>query len=204
MRSGPDLYAWLASLPAGERDAAFERELGIAGLGGPAHTASPGPHLVGHHMVSIGAVVRAIHAIPIRSSDVVLDLGAGAGKLLALVRLLTDARVRGVEIQPSLVRAATSIANVEEGDARTCALDDATVVFMYCPFEGPELAKVASRVEEHRPEIVCALGVDPPLHRFRRRPLHDFWMGIWDSGRPRPLSLMPPVAQDIAHERNDQ
>lgn len=206
MRSGADLYAWLAALPPNERDAAFERELGLEGL---SDATSPGPQLVGHHMIGISAVVRAVHAIPIRSRDVVLDLGAGAGKLLALVHLLTDARVRGVEIQPSLVHAATPIANVAEGDARTCALDDASVVILYCPFEGRALAEVAARLDERvrtgtSDLVVCALGVDPPLRRLRRRPLHDFWMGIWDAGMPRLLSPPPPLAQALAHERNDQ
>ena len=199
MRSGADLYGWLGSLPPGDRDAAVERMLGI----GEVSSDSPGEDLVGHHMLGVSAIVRAIHALPIRANDVVLDLGAGLGKLIALVHLFTSARVRGVEIQRSLVDRA--IANVEHADARTCALD-ASVIFLYCPFEGAVLEEVSRRLDTLEDVVVCAVGVDLRCSRLRPRPSPpdgDFWMTIWDAGEPRIPIEMSPVAQSVAHERAD-
>ena len=42
--------------------------------------------------------------------DVVVDLGAGLGKVALLARMLTGATVRGVEVQESLVRRAREAA----------------------------------------------------------------------------------------------
>lgn len=197
MRSGAELYAWLASLPASERDAAVETTLGIP----PTSSESPGEHLVGHHLTSVAAIVRAIHEVPIRADDVVLDLGAGVGKVVALIHLLTGANARGVEIQSSLVERA--VANVVHGDARTCSLSGATVIVLYCPFSGVVLDEVSRRLDSVENIIVCALGVDLRCARLRPRPSTDFWMTIWDSGPPRIPVEMPSIAQRIAHERDD-
>jgi hypothetical protein len=199
MRSGPDLYAWLASLPPSDRDAAVERMLGLGDVTN-VPTAPPAEHLLGHHMIGVSAIVRALHALPIREDDVVLDLGAGLGKLVALVHLFTGAHVRGVEIQSAIAEQA--ISNVEHGDARTCSLD-ANVIFLYCPFEGAVLEHVCRRLDALDDVVVCALGVDLPCTRLRPRPGDDFWMTIWDSGEPRIPIEMSPLAQCLAHDRAD-
>jgi hypothetical protein len=199
MRSGADLYTWLASLPPSERDAQVEGMLGISAV----PSAPPGEHLLGHHMIGVSAIVRALHAVPIREDDVVLDLGAGVGKLVSLVHLFTGARARGVEIQSTIVERA--IANVEHGDARTCSLD-ANVIFLYCPFEGTVLEHVSRRLDALDDVVVCALGVDLRCTRLRPRTGHadgDFWMTIWDAGEPRIPIEMSPIAQCLAHERVD-
>ena len=197
MRSRADLYAWLASLVPTERDAAVEKLLGIEATS----SSSPGPHLVGHHMTGVAAIVRAIHQVPIREDDVVLDLGAGLGKVVALVNLLTGAKTRGVEVQQELVD--RSNANITHGDARTCDLS-ASVIFLYCPFSGAVLDEVSRRLDRLENVVVCALGVDLRCTRLRPRPTNDFWMTIWDSGAPRIPIEMPPVAHAIAHEQYDQ
>src|SRR5690242_12145414 len=93
----------LASLAPHLRDAAVEEMLGIDGA---ASSASPGDHLVGYHASGVAPIVRALLDVPVTRDDVVVDLGAGLGKVVLLARLLTGAKARGVEIQPGLVRRA--------------------------------------------------------------------------------------------------
>jgi SAM-dependent methyltransferase len=167
---GPsEMLTWLASLPPHARDAAAEDYLGIGGVPAPS-SSSPGDHLVGYHASGVASVVRALVEVPVDAGDVVIDLGAGLGKVVFLAHLLTTATARGIEIQPALVkraRAAAAALGVHVGftlgDARHADLDDGTVFFLYAPFTGPVLADVVRRlhaVAERRAIVVCALGID--------------------------------------------
>lgn len=213
---GPELVAWLARLPPGERDAAIEARLGIDG---PVLDAPPGEHLIGHHTSGIAPIVRALIEVPVVRADTVIDLGSGFGKFVLVARLLTGANVRGIELQPELIswaRRASQALGVDvdfiEGDARDAPLEDGTVFFLYAPFTGPVLDAVARRlhaVAKKRAITVAALGID--LHRSAPwlvpRPLDSFWLSIYDSHeagvppRPREHSLLPPEAHTIAFER---
>jgi protein-L-isoaspartate O-methyltransferase len=104
---GADLLAWLASLPPGARDAAVEAHLGIDR---GASSAPPGEHLVGYHASGVSAIVRALVEVPVTAGDVVVDLGAGLGKVVMLAHLLTGARAHGIELQPELVERARAAA----------------------------------------------------------------------------------------------
>jgi SAM-dependent methyltransferase len=214
------LLAWLASLPPSERDAAVESHLGIAAP--PASAAPPGEHLIGYHASGVAPIVRMLLEVPVTSDDVVIDLGAGLGKVALLVRLLTGATVRGIELQPELVERAREAAEkhgielqLTSGDVRQVALDDGTVFFLYLPFTGPALAEVLGRlhaVAARRAIVVCALGVD--LDRaarwLARRPIDSFWLAIYDSVVPgvpaRPARERAPSfgrdAEAIAFERS--
>jgi len=83
--------------------------------------------------------------------DVFVDLGAGLGQVALLVHLLTGARVRGLEIEPSFCGYASTCATMlglseaaefSEGDARFANYSEGTVFFMYTPFRGELLAAV--------------------------------------------------------------
>jgi SAM-dependent methyltransferase len=191
--TGNELLAWLASLPPDERDAAVEAHLGIdRGV----VSSSPGEDLIGHHASGVDSIVRMTTEAPIAADDVFIDLGAGLGKVALLVRLLTGATVRGIEIQEKLVERAREAAarlaldvTFVHADARSARLDDGTVFFLYLPFTGPVLAEVLERVRDvakRRKTVVCALGVD--LEReapwLRRRPSDSFWLAIYDTAAP--------------------
>jgi SAM-dependent methyltransferase len=213
-----ELLAWLASFPPAARDAAIEEHLGIAT---PARCSSPpGHHLIGYHASGLAPIVHALIAIPVMPEDVVIDLGAGLGKVVLLTRLLTGARARGIELQATLVGRARAAAarlgldvHFTEADARDADIDDGTIFFLYVPFTGPVLADVLSRlhtVAKHHPIVVCALGMDLQRHAswLAPRPVDAFWLTIYDSvvpgvAAPAPRSPSPlgPDAEAIAFER---
>src|ERR1700733_898055 len=124
-----ELLEWLASLPPEDRDAALETRLGIAGA--TPFSAPPGADLIGYHASGVASIVRMLLEVPVVEGDVVIDLGAGLGKVALLARALTGATVRGIEIQPPLVARAREAAAIHGldvsfacGDARSAPLED--------------------------------------------------------------------------------
>jgi SAM-dependent methyltransferase len=188
-----NLLQWLRTLRPERRDAAVESYLGIDAA---APSAPPAEHLIGYHASSVAAVVRALFEVPVGPQDTVLDLGAGLGKFVMLARLLTGARVQGIEIQATLVERARSAAerlglavDFRLGDARHAEFGDATVFYLYAPFTGAALQAVLARLREHakrRAIVVCALGLDlardAPWLVARR--LDSFWLELYDSRMP--------------------
>jgi hypothetical protein len=188
------LLAWLASLPPSERDAAVEEHLGLADAAPP--STPPGEDLIGYHASGVAPIVRMLLEVPVVAGDVLVDLGAGLGKVVLLTRLLTGATARGIELQPALVDRAREAAaklgvdvSFTQGDARHVDLDGGTVFFLYLPFTGPALADVVARlrtVASRRAIVVCALGVelDREAPWLVRRPVDSFWLTIYDSAVP--------------------
>jgi SAM-dependent methyltransferase len=161
-----------------------------------ASSAPPGEHLIGYHAAGLDPIGRMLAEVQLSERDVFIDLGSGVGRVCIVVALSTTARVRGIELQTSLVERARAdatragaIVAFENADARDANLSDGTVFFLYCPFTGPALARVLERLSEiDHPIVVCALGIDLDHAPFlRRRPLDDFWLAIYDS-------VTPPVA----------
>ena len=149
---------------------------------------------MGYHASAAAPIAQMLREVPVTSSDVLVDLGAGLGKVALLARLWTGARVRGIELQASLVtRARDAAARVGLDvdfvcdDARAAALDDGTVFFMYAPFTGPVLREVLARLENvarTRRITVCTLGIDVDREApwLVRRASDAFWLAIYDSG----------------------
>jgi hypothetical protein len=208
-----ELLAWLASLPPGARDAAVDEHLGIAGPS-PCGDGPPGDHLIGYHASGVAAIARALVEVPVGAEDVLVDLGAGLGKVVLLAHLFTGARARGVELQPPLVNGARAAAarlgcsaidvSFTEADARVAELDDGTVFFLYAPFTGPVLAEVVRRLQgvaRRHAIVVCALGVDlhPAAPWLVARPIDSFWLTVYDGVAPG----VPPRSQPAPskHER---
>ena len=217
--SPAELLGWLASLPPSEREAAIEDRLGLAP---PPSSAPPGPHGVGYHASGVAAIVRMLLEVPVVQGDVLVDLGAGLGKVVLLTRLLTGATARGVELQPVLVdraREAASRMGLRDvtyalADASDADLSDGTVFYLYAPFTGPVLIGVMDRlrsVASRRAIVVCTLGVDVEREApwLVRRPLDSFWLAIYDSiepgAQPRAREASPiggPLGEAIACERS--
>src|SRR5262249_29302480 len=101
-----------------------------------------------------------------------VDLGAGLGRVVLLVHLLSGARARGVEIQAPLVQRARqrcaelalAAGSFVHADAADCELDG-SVFFLYAPFGGDVLARVLRRLEGvagGRPMAVAGVGLELP------------------------------------------
>jgi hypothetical protein len=115
-----------------------------------------------------GRVILSLLA-EVRDDDVVYDLGSGLGRVVLCVALLTAARARGVEFQPSFCAYATRAAhqvNAREAqfvalDARDANLNDGTLFFLYTPFRGALLRAVLAQlraVAAQRTIRVCTFG----------------------------------------------
>jgi hypothetical protein len=174
--------AALLDVPAGERDAWVDLVLGLDGVAadGPALPAGGVPYLP----CSVEVLLRVVDEAPVRSTDVFVDVGAGPGRAIALVHLLTGAAAVGIEVQPELVRAAHGLTarlglsrvSCIEGDAATVAgfLVTGSVFFFYCPFSGARLAKVVDDLEpiaRARPLRICCVDLPlPPRAWLTREP----------------------------------
>jgi SAM-dependent methyltransferase len=174
--------AALLDVPAGERDAWVDRVLGLGEppLDGPALPAGGVPYLP----CSVEVLLRVVDEASVRSTDVFVDVGAGTGRAMALVHLLTGAGAIGLEIQPSLVQVARDLnarlglsrVACVEGDAAALAasMGVGSVFFFYCPFSGARLEKVlddlelVARTRELR--ICCVLLPLPPRPWLTREP----------------------------------
>ncbi len=178
MAKGRALRAALTVLPPAERDRWFDQTLG---LGDPPDDVLPLPlEAVPYVPCPVDALLRMVDEAPIRPSDVFLDLGAGIGRALLFVHLLTGARAQGVELQPHLValgRAHCERLGVEgvallEGNAAD-HVPEASVVLLYSPFNGDTLRRVRARLEPlgaRRAVTVCAVDCElDGLAGFDRR-----------------------------------
>jgi SAM-dependent methyltransferase len=172
--------AALEAVPAGERDAWVDLVLGLGEVPGDGPTLPTGgvPYLP----CPVDVLLRVVDEAPVGATDVFVDVGAGPGRAIALVHLLTGAGAVGVEIQPALVRAAESVTTrlglsrvrCLEGDAATVAgfMVVGTVFFLYCPFSGARLEKVLDGLEavaRTRPLRVCCVHLPLPARPWLAR-----------------------------------
>jgi SAM-dependent methyltransferase len=178
----PAFRAALLDVPPGDRDAWVDRVLGLGDLplDGPALPPGGVPYLP----CSVELLLRVVDEVPVRASDVFVDVGAGAGRAMTLVHLLTGAGAVGLEIQPELVRAARGLSarlglsrvQCIEGDAATGAafMVVGSVFFFNCPFSGARLEKVLDDLEPiartRRLSICCVCLPLPPRPWLTREP----------------------------------
>jgi protein-L-isoaspartate O-methyltransferase len=181
--------AELAAVSEAERDAWVERRLGIDRV--PAGRASRERELIGYLPSGVGAILALIREVPIMARDHFVDIGSGLGKVTLLVRLLTGARVSGIERDAGLVKQARARA-VELGvdgisylheDARA-QCPEASIYYMYAPATGAALAAMLARLQaatHGRRAVVCTLGLDLPSCAWLvQRPSEELFTSIYD------------------------
>ena len=172
--------AALLEVPARARDAWVDLVLGLEEVpdDGPALPAGGVPYLP----ASVEVLLRVVDETPVGASDVFVDIGAGPGRAVALIHLLTGAGAIGIEVQPELVRAAHALTarlglsrvRCIEGDAAAVAgfMVVGSVFFLNCPFGGARLAKVLDDLEpiaRTRPLSVCCVLLPLPARPWLAR-----------------------------------
>jgi hypothetical protein len=178
---GHALRQLLLDVPSRDRDPFVDELLGV----GEAPPDDPGlprgsvPYLP----CGVDEILAMVAEVPVGPEDELVDLGSGLGRVVILGHLLSGARARGVEIQRALVDAsracAADLALDQVSFTHESAVDtelDGSVVFLYAPFNGPTLARVLRRLEEHgkrtrRRLVVCTVGLELPDESWlERRP----------------------------------
>jgi protein-L-isoaspartate O-methyltransferase len=165
---GAALKEHFDGIPELERDHFVEEALGIAYP--PLEEPDPETELIAYAPSGYGEILHAFEVTRLGPGDRFLDLGSGTGKAVILAALLAGATSSGIECDGALhalAEAASRGLGLESarftlGDARTVALEDADVVYMYLPFTGTALATVMSRLTEQRQR-------SPPGSRARAR-----------------------------------
>lgn len=135
--------------------------------------------------------------------DLLVDLGAGLGHVAMLYHLLTGARARGIEVQPTYTeRARRTAAALGLGgvdfvtvDVRRAAYDEGSAYYMFTPFHGRILRSVLDRLRAaatERPVAerlrICTYG---PCTLVVAR---EAWLRSLDvpAGHPSRLAIFSP------------
>jgi predicted RNA methylase len=141
---------------------------------------------------------RIFDHLRLQSSDVIVDLGAGKGRVVCAAASYPVSRVIGVEIDPHLAAAGRSNAVAMRGrrapiDIRTLSAtefnyDDATVITMFHPF-GSETMRVVLKLVEaslaRRPRPLRIAYCNPVLSpQLAAKP----WLELYESWTPRTWS----------------
>ena len=120
-----------------------------------------GTECTGYEPLSYACIDTALRSLRVtKGQDVLVDYGCGKGRVLAVAATLPFKRVVGVEMSPELSEDARAnlrrvrrrrcpAAEVVTADATTYPLpDDATVLFLFNPFQGEVLAQVQAQIRE--------------------------------------------------------
>jgi hypothetical protein len=136
----------------------------------PEETQAREPEMVYYQPTAARIILQLIDRARITERDVLYDLGSGLGQVVMLVHLLTGARAKGVEFQPSYCDYANeciralNLSGVESInlDAREADYSDGTVFFMYTPFQGQLLQDVLQRLRHEARRRMIRVGTYGP------------------------------------------
>jgi SAM-dependent methyltransferase len=111
------------------------------------------PQMVAYQPTPARVIVELLERAQLTRQDTFYDLGAGLGHVCVLASVLSEARVKGVEIEPAYCDYARQMAmrvgarvEILEGDARRVPFEDGTVFFLFTPFRGELLRAVLQRL----------------------------------------------------------
>jgi SAM-dependent methyltransferase len=154
---------------------------------------------------------RMLRHIRPQSTDVLLDIGCGAGRVVCLAGRMHWRRVIGLDISPEFARLAkqnvaslrarrTEVEIIQTDAAQFLVPDDVTVVFLYNPFRGDVMRETLSRILEsvdRTPRRVRILYGNPHEHQVfldlaRFQPTERIRLG-WRPGEEWARSLIVQV-----------
>lgn len=166
------LLAQLEAIPVTDRDVWIDDVLGIE----PPPPDEPLPRgAVPYLPCAVDDIIAMVRDVPLRPTDVLVDLGSGLGRVAILAHLLSGARACGIEIQEALVRsararcAALGLPQVTFVHGNAAEVDvDGTVYFLYAPFNGDLLTAVIQRLANRRLTI-ATVGVELDVPWLTRR-----------------------------------
>jgi ubiquinone/menaquinone biosynthesis C-methylase UbiE len=161
----------IRAIPPRDRDLWLDAVLGLEEV--PDDMPGLPPGSVPYLPCAVDTLLEVALGAPVGADDVFVDLGAGLGRVVTLVHLISGARAVGLELQPALVAQSREVAGglgltgVEllEGDAAAVELPAGTVFFSYASFGRQVLGRVLERLEpmaRRRPLVLCAVGFDLP------------------------------------------
>lgn len=135
----------------------------------PVETAPLQVGMIGYQATPAHVILDLLARVPLGADDVFYDIGAGVGRVVMLVGLLTTAQAKGIEYEPSYCAYAREraadlrLTRVDfcQSDARQADYSDGTVFFLYTPFRGAMLQEVLDRLHDVarlRPITIATYG----------------------------------------------
>jgi hypothetical protein len=138
--------------------------------------ANPTDEIHAYGFVAYYSSFAVFDHVGLLDSDVVVDLGAGKGRVVVAAATYPVKRVVGVEIEPHLARAGQANAAAMRGrrapidflhlSATDYNYDDATVITLFHPFGSETMRQVLKLIEQslaHRPRDLRIIYVNPIL-----------------------------------------
>ena len=206
LRAGPiAVWHWIADRL---QDRARDRQFGISsvrvpGLDQPGYTP---PDSVHYQPVSYSDLEESLRALTITHDDVLLDFGAGMGRVVCVAATRALRGVIGIEISPKLcVLARRNIEQVQQkllcDDIRIVHCDavqytipkSVTIFYLFNPFGGAALGAVLEKIAEslrrypRRIQIVFTGTVS--CGRFREEAANHGWLSLSSEKRLRTGAL---------------
>ncbi len=128
-----------------------------------------GPEMIPYQATPLRILLDVVDRLALTADDVFYDLGAGIGRVVFGMALMSPGQIKGVEVEPAYVEYAQqraqelNLARVSFVNADAQALDyaDGTLFFLYTPFKGATLRHVLAllRAQARRRRIrVCTYG----------------------------------------------
>jgi Histone methylation protein DOT1 len=139
----------------------------------------------------VDEILTVVAEAQLRPEDQFVDLGAGLGRVVVLVHLLTGAQARGIELQAPLVERARAWAAslglndvvFEHADVAARSLEG-SVFFLYAPFNGALLKRALERLHElarQRPIRVCSVNLELKDVAWLRQSARRWAVAVYDS-----------------------
>jgi SAM-dependent methyltransferase len=187
-----DREAFVAMLEAEApdvRDHLIEEILGIAYP--PLDERKRPPDATLDNPSGLSEILFALRQARLGPDDTFVDLGAGPGKVVLLVALLSGARALGIELNGRLVaraEAASAALGLEkagfvEGDIRSATLPEADVYYMFIPFLGSAevVARLAPLAARRKVRLFCQTLDLKVLPWLRPTGARSYWLEMYES-----------------------